>query len=69
MHLGGHLLRVRVVAAGQLFQVQAEVTRHDTLGREIGQAHVVQDPTARTSRLSTSFSAIERFSSASHWCL
>ena len=25
-------------------QVQAEVTRHDTLGREIGQAHVVQDP-------------------------
>ena len=50
MHLGGHLLRVRVVAAGQLFQVQAEVTRHDTLGREIGQAHVVQDPTARTSR-------------------
>ncbi len=43
MHLSRHLLCVRVIPTGQLLQIQAEVARHDTWCREIGQTQAVQD--------------------------
>jgi len=40
MHLCGHLLRMCVVAAGHLLQIQTKVARHDARRCEIRQKHV-----------------------------
>ena len=43
MHLSRHLLRICVVPARQLLQIQLEVARHDARRREIGEVQIFQD--------------------------
>ncbi len=64
-----HVSRV-VYRGSPLYYGRSGTNRYDDPARTYGVLYLGRDlPTARKSRLSTSFSAIERFSSASHWCL